>query len=59
MTCGVPIMRIAGVKKALEVINEKLYRSSQQKNSIEGFRYNKYMAYLYAFMTKVITDQEP
>ena len=56
---GVPIMRTPGVKKALASTNEKLRRSSRQKNTITRFGYNEYMAHHYAFMMKVASEQEP
>ena len=55
---GVPIMRTPNVKKALTPTNEKLWRSSREKNLITQFSYNMYIAHHYAFMMKVATEQE-
>ena len=53
---GVPIMRTPGVKKALTVANEKLYRSSRAKNPVTRFGYNEYMAHHYGFTMKVAVE---
>ena len=42
-------------KKALISTNEKLRRSTREKNPVSRFGYNDYMAYHYAFMMKVAT----
>ena len=42
-----------GAKKALISANEKLRRSTREKNPVSRFGYNDYMAYHYAFMMKV------
>ena len=47
------------VKKALTSANEKLCRSTREKNLVSRFGYNDYMAYHYAFMMKVATVREP
>ena len=52
-------IRTNGVKKALESTNEKLRRSTREKNPVSRFGYNDYMAYHYAFMMKVVTLREP
>ena len=48
-----------GVKKALESANEKLRRSTREKNPVSRFGYDEYMAYHYAFMMKVAIVREP
>ena len=48
-----------GVKKALTSANEKLRRSTREKNPVSRFGYNDYMAYHYAFMMKVATVWKP
>ena len=48
-----------GVKKSLTSANEKLRRSTREKNPVSRFGYNDYMAYHYAFMMKVATVREP
>ena len=55
----VPLMRSPGVQKALTSANEKLRRSTRDKNPVSRFGYNDYMAYHYAFMMKVAADREP
>ena len=50
---GVPIMRPPRVKKVLTSANEKLCRSSREKNPVTRFGYNEYMAHHYAFTMKV------
>ena len=42
-----------------ESANEKLHRSSQEKNPVSRFSYNDYMAYHYAYMMKVTSVWEP
>ena len=54
-----PTIRRNGAKKAIIAANEKLRRSTREKNPIRRFGYNDYMAYHYAFMMKVATDREP
>ena len=49
---GVPIMQIPGVKKALTLTNEKLRRSSREKNLVTRLGYNKYITHHYAFMIR-------
>ena len=48
-----------GAKKALISANEKLRRSTREKNPVSRFGYNDYMAYHYAFMMKMATVREP
>mgnify|MGYP002776103917 CR=1 FL=1 len=55
----IPIIQTAGAKKSLESANEKLRRSSHEKNPVSCFGYNDYMAYHYAFMMKVTSVREP
>ena len=38
-----------GVKKSLTSANEKLCRSTREKNPVSRFGYNDYMAYHFAF----------
>ena len=47
-----------GAKKALISANQKLRRSTREKNPVSRFGYNDYMAYRYAFMMKVATVRE-
>ena len=47
------------VKKALTSANEKLRRSTREKNPVSRFGYNDNMAYHYAFMMKVTIVREP
>ena len=54
----VPIMRKPRLKKAISTANEKLCRSTREKNSVSQFGYNNYMAYHYVFMMKVTTVRE-
>ena len=54
----VPIMRTPGVKKAISTTNEKLHRSTHEKNPVSRFGYNDYMAYHYVFMIKKAADHE-
>ena len=49
----IPIIQMAGVRKALVSANEKLRPSSREKNPVSRFDYNDYMAYHYAYMMKV------
>ena len=47
--CGgfdVPIMRTPGVKKAITTANEKLCRSTQEKNLVSRSGYNNYYAFI-------------
>ena len=55
----VPLLRTPGVKKAIATTNEKLHRSTREKNPVSRFGYNDHMAYQYAFMMKVAVDREP
>ena len=40
-------------------MNEKLWRSSREKNPVTRFGYNKYMAHHFAFIMKVAAEREP
>ena len=40
-------------KRALKSANEKLRRSTRQKNPMIRYGYNEYMAHHYAYMTKM------
>ena len=55
----IPIIQMAGGKKALESANETLRHSSREKNPVSRFGYNDYMAYHYAYMMKVSSVREP
>ena len=44
----VPIIRSSRVKKGLTSANEKLRRSTREKNPVSRFGYNDYMAYHYS-----------
>ena len=55
----IPIIQTDGVKKALKSTNEKLRRSTREKNPVSRFGYNDYLAYHYAFMMKVKLVREP
>ena len=55
---NVPLMRSPVFQKALTLANEKLRRSSREKNPISRFSYNDYMTYHYVFMMKVEADHE-
>ena len=46
-------------KKGLKSGNGELRRSSRQKNPVKRYGNNEYMAYHYAYMTKVAEMQEP
>ena len=48
-----------GAKKTLISANEKLHRSTPEKNLVSRFGFNDYMAYHYAFMMKVATVRKP
>ena len=54
----ITIIQTARAKKALESANEKLRRSSREKNPVSRFGYNDYMAYHYAYMMKVTSIRE-
>ena len=54
-----PTIRRNGAKKAIIAANEKLRRSTREKNPISRFDYDDYMTYHYAFMMKVVTVRKP
>ena len=56
---GILVMRMLGVKKAMEGMNEKLRRSTRTKNPVERLTYDTYMAHHYAYMAKVVQNVEP
>ena len=49
----VPLMRTHGVQKAISTANEKLRRSTREKNPVSWFNCNDYIAYYNAFMIKM------
>ena len=51
-------MRKNGVKKAIATTNNKLYRSTREKNPVSRFGYDNYMEIINDFMLKVVTVQE-
>ena len=53
------IIQRAVEKQTLESANEKLRRSSREKNPVSRFGYNDYMAYHYAYMMKVTSVRKP
>ena len=53
-----PIMRKPSVQKATTIANEKLWRSTCDKNPINRLGYNDYMAYHYAFMMAIVQEKE-
>ena len=53
------IFQTAEAQKAIDSTNEKLCRSSREKNPVSRFGYNDYMAYHYAYMMKVTSVREP
>ena len=55
----VPLLRTPRVKKAIAMANEKLYRSTREKNMVSRFGYDDYRVYHYAFMMKVVIVREP
>ena len=52
-------LRTYVAKRALKSANEKLRRSTCQKNLVKRYGYNEYMAHHYAYMTKVTEVREP
>ena len=51
--------KYASAKKASTLANEKIHRSTCQKNPVVRFGYNEYMAHHYANMTRVTEVREP
>ena len=56
---GIPSVKTPGVKKALEGMHSKLRRSSRVKNPVQRLMYDGYVAHHYAYMAKVVQDEEP
>ena len=52
-------MKSASTEKASTTANERLRRSSRQKNPVVRFGYNEYTAHHYAYMTRVVEVREP
>ena len=52
-------VKSASAKKASTLANEKLRRSTRQKNLVVRFGYNEYMAHHYAYMMCVVEVREP
>ena len=52
-------MKSASTEKASTSANERLRRSTRQKNRVVRFGYNEYMAHHYAYMTRVAEVREP
>ena len=55
----IPTLRTPTTKKVLTTSSEKVHRSTREKNVVNRFGYNDYMAYQYAFIIKVAIDQVP
>lgn len=56
---GILAMRTPGVKKAMEVMNAKLRRSTRVKKPVQRLTYDGYVVHHYACMAKVVQDVEP
>ena len=56
---GFSKVKSASTEKASTSANERLRRSTRQKNPVVQFRYNEYMAHHYAYMTRVVEVREP
>ena len=52
------IMQMNGLKKVIATANEKIRRSTREKNSVSRFGEDEYMAYHYAFMMKMTIVRE-
>ena len=52
-------VKTASTEKASTSANERLRRSTRQKNPVVRFGYNEYMAHHYAYMTRVAEVREP
>ena len=52
-------IRIDGAKKAILPTDRELRRSTREKNPVNRYGYDEYMAYHYAFMMKVASVREP
>ena len=55
---GIPSVKTRGVKKELEGMHSKLRRSSRVKNPMQRLMYDGYVAHHYAYMAKVVQDEE-
>ena len=51
-------MMSASAEKASTSVNERLLRSTRQKNPVVRFRYNEYMTHHYACMIRVVEVRE-
>ena len=56
---GTGEMKSGSAKRALQSTNQKLRRSTCQKNHVKWYGYNEYMAHHYAYMTKVVEVRDP
>ena len=56
---GPPEERSASPKRAIKSAEQKLRRSTNQKNPVMRFKYNEYNVHHYAYMTKVVKVREP
>ena len=52
-------VKSVSTEKASTSANERLRRSTRQKNPVVRFGYNEYMAHHYAYMTPVAEVREP
>ena len=57
---GTQVLKIPGVKKAMKDANKKLRRLDKEKNIVERYGYDTYMAAMhYAYMSKVVQISDP
>ena len=56
---GTQILKIPGVERAMKDANKKLRRSNREKNIVEIYGYDTYMAMNYAYMSKVVQIPNP
>ena len=56
---GTQILKIPGVERAMKDSNQKLRRSNREKNIVEIYGYDTYMAMNYAYMSKVVQIPNP
>ena len=52
-------VKSTSTEKASSSANERLRRSTRQKNPVVRFGYNEYMAHHYVYMTRVVEVREP
>ena len=52
-------VKSVSTEKASTSANERLRRSTRQKNPVVRFGYNEYVAHHYAYMTRVAEVREP